>query len=836
MANKILKAFDEVTGEIDQDEVIKLKEVSTKVEEQEIIDSIVDRFEKMEDHRRTSCPWGSPVQAFKIATEEGQDDGQLGYDVGAFPSDWATRWVRDIDLCTMKSSKNRFKGYLPDVSVPTTYNAVTAFINQYMDNDSSVNITAQAGGDKVYARIGKSYIEELEDDHIRDLKKQVIAREAAMCGTAITYQAYTIKKRKVKRILTPEEVMANIDPNQFITYDPLTGEQNNDGLIQEQLRIQAKIQNNPESVLVSEEIVIDYQGATMQHVPLVEFFVDPSALNLNGIMNDARDCVWRRELPVQQVINDFIYSDDPFVIKKNINKELLSSANTHQVDNLSKALKNQTTKQTSDDVELLQYYNKYEDQFIIVANRKTVIRKGPLPYNHKKLPFSRWLFIPLPNNFYGVGYGTLLDTTQQNMEYFQALQSYLTEFNNNAPIGAKGENTQTQLRELIESQDPIKGGKIINMEESDEIIPVTFGQVNFDLDKSKAQLEQNAVQITFINPSLAADPRADLAVRSAQMGQEAGLLAIRSIVQVFESSGYIDAVEQLLKIASQYEPQNYQEVEDEKFKTFKKQYRNIPLQGYEFQNGEISETAMRDTEGSSSLEITPEIAKELENLKVRIRVETNQVASKQLQAQQKNAMIMLAMQIYANPQLANNKMMLTLFKEYLDTQNVSDKVLSFFAEDENKDAENFAMSQNDEMEQGFTVSGIPGMTENHKLIHKQLLTEKLVELQEALKGKPTVDPNMQEMAMVDPMAQQMAMQQEQEVANAEANIANLVDLIQRLRDHIALDEQLPIDSTQASLTSADQTLQMAMPPMPMVGMPMSQGDASIQPQAPISPI
>jgi hypothetical protein len=816
---KVAQVLDDVTGEVKQDEVSELDTVVIDTTELELIKNVVDRFEKMKTHRETSCVWNQPTMAFVNDTKDSQDETQLAWERKGYTRDWSHRWDRDNDLAMMKSGQNRYKTTLPDVSVPITFSAVTAFVNQYQDSNTSVMIDPSPGESVVSAKLGKSYIEFLEDDHISNLKKNKLARETAICGNAFTYNSYVVKKRKVRKLITGEEVISQIDVSQFQTIDPITGSVDNSALEKEAERIQNKIKTDPESILTREEVITDYQGVMIQHVPLKEFFVDPQAKNLNGVTNDARDCVWRRYLPIQQVINDFIYSEDPFVLKKNLNKDLFTSIDTETEDF--------TTPQTddlTDVVELLQYYNKYEDQFIIIANRKVIIRKGPIPYNHKKLPFSHWTFIPLADSFYGVGFATLLDTTQQNMEFFQSLQSYLTEFLNNKPATAKGETALASLSDLLESNDPIKAGQIIEVGEGDEITPLNFGETTFDLDKVKAQLTENAIQTTFINPTLSTNPNPNLAVRSAQAGQESGLLAIRSIIQNIESSGYIDVVEQALSMAKQFEPENYTEIKDEKEQKFKKQYRKMTLEGYGFKDGEVNEESMVDTGHKTAVELTPEILSDFDKLKVRVKIETTQVSSRSLQAQEANDSILLAMQIRGNPVLKDDPIINALFKKYLENKNADDKVLAMFAEEDNEDAEMYAQLQNNEMEQGLDVTGIPGMTENHKLIHKQLLTEKLTELHDLARQQPAApDPMMTLAAQAgDPNAQAM-MQQAQ---SAMTQQADLVDLIQRLRQHLALDEQMPVDGTKAILSLTDQALQPPMPP---------QGQMQMQQQAPQLP-
>lgn len=37
-------------------------------------------------------------------------------------------------------------------------------------------------------------------------------------------------------------------------------------------------------------------------------------------------------------------------------------------------------------VEVMHYWNKQADKYVVIANRNTIIRDTPLPYSHKELP------------------------------------------------------------------------------------------------------------------------------------------------------------------------------------------------------------------------------------------------------------------------------------------------------------------------------------------------------------------------------------------------------------------------------------------------------------------
>lgn len=67
-----------------------------------------------------------------------------------------------------------------------------------------------------------------------------------------------------------------------------------------------------------------------------------------------------------------------------------------------------------DEVEVLEYWNKLNDQHIIVANGIVVVDE-PIPYEHKQLPYTIDVAIPLPNSPYGMGIPEALDSLQDEL-------------------------------------------------------------------------------------------------------------------------------------------------------------------------------------------------------------------------------------------------------------------------------------------------------------------------------------------------------------------------------------------------------------------------------------
>lgn len=72
------------------------------------------------------------------------------------------------------------------------------------------------------------------------------------------------------------------------------------------------------------------------------------------------------------------------------------------------------TEMNDDEVEVLEYWNKLRDEHIIVANGIVVVDE-PIPYEHKQLPYTLDVAIPVPNSPYGMGIPEVLESPQEEL-------------------------------------------------------------------------------------------------------------------------------------------------------------------------------------------------------------------------------------------------------------------------------------------------------------------------------------------------------------------------------------------------------------------------------------
>ena len=153
-----------------------------------------------------------------------------------------------------------------------------------------------------------------------------------------------------------------------------------------------------------EEKILEYDDCNLMPINLYDFYVDERAQGFSG-PKGAKDCIWRNIMDYDDFRNFFVGDVwDP-----------LGNANLVKPGgdtNYYQFYKPPERIDQAREVEVLWYWSKAEDKFVVVAN-DVVIRNEANPYKHKQLPFVRIVDIQRPYQFYGKGECELLESLQE---------------------------------------------------------------------------------------------------------------------------------------------------------------------------------------------------------------------------------------------------------------------------------------------------------------------------------------------------------------------------------------------------------------------------------------
>lgn len=288
-------------------------------------------------------------------------------------NDSVRRFVTNVDI------RENIEDWQAIVHNPFTRNKVLAILSKVMRVLPIAEFTARGDEDFRKASILNDlylYTEELDDyEEIMTF----FLLEAIVKGTAIGYEGYSTKEKKVR-------VVKNV---------------------------------NDEITITEKKVTRNKLFASV--VPLEEFY--PSSVSIRTV-KEMPYCFWSRQMPHSKFMMDWGgYSRARIVQPKmSYGKDEIRP---YYADYIS-------TNVLEGNVEVIRYYNKENDEYIILANgiwlnpvmtgaEKSTENISPLPFNHKELPFFDVKF-----DFYGADffYGKSLP------DRLKSLQDVLNVLNN----------------------------------------------------------------------------------------------------------------------------------------------------------------------------------------------------------------------------------------------------------------------------------------------------------------------------------------------------------------------------------------------------------------------
>lgn len=742
------------------------------------------RYWQMVLYRKVSCWWDAP-------------DTEVDYDVasnmilngvgsGRTGSNWQSRWNMDYKLYSMWREYTEGRS---NVKSPITFAPVEALMSEFQENNSGIIFTAQDDDDDIKVKIFQQNFLHVENIGNFAAAKVTTMKETAITGTSIAYNGWINKERDVDIILNDPQIQDYIKEI----------EDGNDS--DKKAELDKKLEKK--QAITKNERIVEYNNFAYLHVPLNEFFIDPSARCLRGFSHEATDCIWRTKPTLDQVRAEFLDSVDPFVIQENVRKVKAAyvSFNSYDGSVLPFFKMPGDIPLFSDKVELVKYYNKQTDKYIVIAN-DVVIRDGPLPYNHKELPFSRHVFLELPGQFYGMGYGAMLESLQSEDETLRNLAIETMKINLSLPIFIN-----TDVFEDVDSNwDRLEPGQKVEVGGSvgrDSIRPMDPVELPQDYYAMRNSLKQDATATSgIVDQNM---PQQNVAVRNNLLSNESSSKMFRKLIKNW-GEGYRETARQYVAIVRQQYPNQYDTEENEDGDEVKT-YPSIRTKGFQVEEGDNGDLTQKSINGYGKVELKPKYL-DLSNDPI---IETNLddmiPVSSSVRMQRSEQMVTILVPILSNPQIRNAPGIQELVEELVTTHGANPKITEQLNDESSPEEEAWAEQENTVMGMGKQVPGIPGRSPAHNMIHAKYLLKLY-----ALTENPT------------------ATMQIQDMKTAQTVITNLAQ-------HLVLDMTPKEEIGETALKQAGQFLnkmnpqpQMAMPPTPQPMMGAQQPQQVPQPQ------
>lgn len=229
-----------------------------------------------------------------------------------------------------------------------------------------------------------------------------------------------------------------------------------------------------------EQTVLDYDDCYLEPVRIWDFFIDETARSFSGSYQ-AQDCIRRYIMDYDDFRNFFQESWDPM--------ENASVVRPGGDTNYYEFYQPPDRIEHDRQVEVLWYWNKFQDKLAIVANDVLVYNK-PNPYQHKQLPFVRIIDIKRPHQFYGKGECEILESLQDEINTLRRMTIDRNHLDIDKPMLVSDTLT-------IEDEDTItRPHGIIPVGDVNGVKPLEYGDIPRSVFDQLNMLNDDKVRIT----------------------------------------------------------------------------------------------------------------------------------------------------------------------------------------------------------------------------------------------------------------------------------------------------------------------------------------------------
>lgn len=365
---------------------------------------------------------------------------------------------------------------------------------------------------------------------------------------------------------------------------------------------------------VEETEVLDYDDVYTESVKLQDFFIDEKARSFKGSYA-ARDCIRRYIMSLsdaQAFFKGKVW--DPLDNMKYVR----SGGDINYYEYFTPP----TGIDQSKDVEVLWYWARKPKDRLVICINDVLVKDGPNPYKHKRLPFARALDIRRTHRFYGKGEAELLESMQDETN---TLRRMIIDRNH---LDIEKMFFVSQRLNISDEDIIARPHGAIPVDDVNGAKAVEYGDIPRSVELSQQHLEDDATIATGINPRAQALPTAGTATEAAIL-KESTLKRIRMKMWLLKKELFVDIARlRMSNIVQFYSQPKMEKVIGERgteaYKQeiaklqeqgvlttvsgidYKKTYRTIPLENKEMifdGKGQMSEAPSK---GTTFFEAKPE--------------------------------------------------------------------------------------------------------------------------------------------------------------------------------------------------------------------------------------
>ena len=358
-------------------------------------------------------------------------------------------WEKQYEAYREKRSEDDWRS---NIVIPTTTSIVEAQLAEIIDQNMRPMVVARGPEDKPKAVVMNAAIDYSWEVGRADIEVYKLVKSALVKGTGIAQEYYRKEKRMVRKLLK---------------VDPKKGE------------------------VWKDEEINDFDDVYLENLKLEDFYIDEKARSFSGSY-PAKDAI-RRYVMRYDAFRNFFKGKiwDPMG-RAALVKPGTGDSNYYEFFKPPEAVMKDKL------VEVLWYWSvagtpgndKYQDNLIIVAN-DVVIKRSPIPYDHKRLPFVRAVDILKEHEFYGKGESQLLESIQEEQTTLRRMVIDRNHLDIDKGFLVSNRETDLDEEDLIS-----RPHMMIPVDDPSNVVPLEYGDMPRSVFLSLNMLKDDAVRVT----------------------------------------------------------------------------------------------------------------------------------------------------------------------------------------------------------------------------------------------------------------------------------------------------------------------------------------------------
>jgi hypothetical protein len=448
--------------------------------------------------------------------------------------------------------------------------------------------------------------------------------------------------------------------------------------------------------------IVDFDDDYTEWVPNEFIYIDEKAKHID----EAVDMIRREIINIEEFHR--IYGDKPGFFDTEFVKQ--------GGDTGTRSFFQLPTDVTSQDVEVLHYYNRAVDAYWVVANN-IAIYDSPLPTKHKELPVAVGYQYKIPGHFWGVGIPKIIHYLSEERRSIRNLNM------DRQKIIVGGAFLHNSAFDIDDEDMVIHPGLIMSIDTNGQPVSAAIQQMNMS-DVPASYFRTEEILLEDIRRADGIDDR----ITTSNGGTTATQAAIvkestLKRINLISITNEMDTVVRLGRLKWSniqffYPTPRIEKIVEDNEEREEKVYRTINVKGKKFsivdENGKkvLKMDAIR---GKSALEINKKMSKYIES-SFDVTVDSDAVPppSKAIEQTKKTELFSLLM---SNPASMATLDINAAVADLLRVNNVKSDVWMKNSDGSKRDMMMLAESENMVMAAGQPLDGTTGATEDHTIVH-----------------------------------------------------------------------------------------------------------------------